>query len=145
MGNGFFIIVLWGPLQAHKPLRRLPSDMPSGKRRRRRVTGKQRDKNFVEKKAEPQHEKTCDAPDEQEQQTDDASNHSSSSSSSSSTTTSPEADNETDNKPDNEPDNEPDTQSADKEPNEPSPQVQAKSSSSSSSNLQHGVSDLWMI
>ncbi|CAE7848651.1 cpt, partial [Symbiodinium sp. KB8] len=40
--------------------------MPSGKRRRRRVTGKQRDKNFVEKKAEPQHEKTCDAPDEQE-------------------------------------------------------------------------------
>ena len=139
MGNGFFIIVLWGPLQAHKPLRRLPSDMPSGKRRRRRVTGKQRDKNFVEKKAEPQHEKTCDAPDEQEQQTDDASNHSSSSSSSSSTTTSPEADNETD--------NEPDTQSADKEPNEPSPQVQAKSSSSSSSssNLQHGVSDLWMI
>ena len=128
-------------VQAHKPLKRLPSDLASGKRRLRRVNGKQPDKSCVEK----------DEPAEQQNDADDASSDSiSSSSSSSSSSSNASSDNERHNEchsephnePHNEPDNEPDNETAD---NEPPPQVPTTGSSSSSSIPQHGLSDLWMI
>ncbi|CAE7455827.1 unnamed protein product [Symbiodinium sp. CCMP2592] len=115
---------------AHKPLRRLASDEPTGKRRLRRVTGKQRDQSRdppkAQPKAQPQDEVACEDMDGEHGADDvsgsDDSSSSSSSSSDSSTSTNKMSSPEANNQPDHEPEKEP----ADNEPadNEPPPKVQ---------------------